>query len=99
MTKRPSKYSAPLRRAPAKLAGEEAREVETTAVKSKSGGTLEFRQYQGADHCTASNKRLNARDGYLRPACLSQEMQQLKTTRMRTMKEAVALRKRAPMPP
>jgi len=35
--KRLSKYNVPLKRALAKLAGAEAREVETIAVRSKSG--------------------------------------------------------------
>jgi hypothetical protein len=39
--KRLSKYNAPSKRAPARLAGVEAREVETTAVKSESGVALE----------------------------------------------------------
>jgi len=37
------------------------------------------------------------RDEFLRLVCPSQEMEQLKTTRTTTMKEAVALRKRGPM--
>jgi hypothetical protein len=37
MTKRPSRYSAPLKRVPAKLADAAAREVEMIAAKSKSG--------------------------------------------------------------
>jgi hypothetical protein len=37
------------------------------------------------------------RDEFLRPVCPSQETEQLKTTRMTTTKEAVALRKRGPM--
>jgi len=35
MTKKPNKYSVPLRRALAKLAGAEAREVEMRAAKSE----------------------------------------------------------------
>jgi hypothetical protein len=41
MMKRLSKYNAPSKRAPAKLADVEAREVETTAVKSESRLVLE----------------------------------------------------------